>query len=73
MLREAEVRNRPDVVAHTYNPSIQEAKAGGSRVPGQSGLHSETLSQKKKTKEEKKSEGDIVSEGRGTSDLIQVT
>jgi hypothetical protein len=28
---------------HAYNPTTHEAKAGGSRVQGQSGLHSETL------------------------------
>jgi hypothetical protein len=46
------------VVAHTFNPSTWEAEAGGflssrpawsiERVPGQPGLHRETLSQKKK-------------------------
>jgi hypothetical protein len=45
-------------VAHTFNPSTREAEAGGflsSRtawstewVPGQPGLHTETLSWKKK-------------------------
>jgi hypothetical protein len=29
----------------TYNPSIWEAEAGKSEVPGQPGLYSETLSQ----------------------------
>jgi hypothetical protein len=29
-----------------YNPSSQEAKAGGSQVQGQPWLHSKTLSQK---------------------------
>jgi hypothetical protein len=28
------------VVVHTFNPSIQEAEAGGSQVQGQPGLHS---------------------------------
>lgn len=32
---------KPDVVTHTYNPTIQEAEAGGSQVQGQSGLQSE--------------------------------
>jgi hypothetical protein len=51
------------VVAHTFNPS-QEAEAGGflsSRpawstkwVPGQPGLHRETLSREKKKKKKKK-------------------
>ena len=45
--------------AHDFNPSIQEADAGGSlssglawsteQVPGQPGLHRETLSQENKT------------------------
>ena len=31
----------PDVVAHTFNPSAQEAEAGGALgVHGSSGLHS---------------------------------
>lgn len=34
------------VVAYTSNPSIQEAEAGGSRVPGQAGLQSEYLKTK---------------------------
>jgi hypothetical protein len=48
------------VVAHAFNPSTWEAEAGGflssrpfwstKRVPGQPGLHRETLS-RKKTKE----------------------
>jgi hypothetical protein len=28
------------MMAYAYNPSIQEAKAGGSWVPGQPGIHS---------------------------------
>jgi hypothetical protein len=31
------------MVVHTYNPSTQEAKAEGSRVLGQPGLHSHIL------------------------------
>jgi hypothetical protein len=51
------------VVAHAFNPSTLEAEAGISefestlvyKVPGQPGLHRETLSQKnKKTKKKKK-------------------
>jgi hypothetical protein len=52
--------SKPGVVAHTFNPSTQEAEAGGflsSRpawstkwVLGQPGLHRETLSQKTKKK-----------------------
>ena len=51
----------PGVVVHAFNPSTWEAEAGGflsSRpawstklVPGQPGLHRETLSQKTKTKQ----------------------
>jgi hypothetical protein len=54
----------PGVVAHAFNPSTREAEAGGflsSRpawstewVPGQPGLHRETLSQKKNKKKKKK-------------------
>jgi hypothetical protein len=33
-------------VLHTCNPSTHEAEAGGSQVPGQPELPSETLSQK---------------------------
>jgi hypothetical protein len=53
------------VVAHTFNPSTQEAEAGGflsSRpawstewVPGQQGLHRETLSQNQNKTKQKKS------------------
>jgi hypothetical protein len=52
------------VVAHHFNPSTWKAEAGGflsSRtawstefVPGQPGLHRETLSQKNKTKQNQK-------------------
>jgi hypothetical protein len=51
------------VVVHTFNPSTWEADVGGflswraawstELVPGQSGLHTETLSQKKKKKQNK--------------------
>jgi hypothetical protein len=56
------------VVAHAFNPSTWEAKAGGSlssrpawsteRVPGQPGLHRETLTHKnqKPTPPQKKKE-----------------
>ena len=47
-------------MAHAFNPSTREAEAGGSlslrpawateQVPGQPGLHTETLSQKTKKK-----------------------
>jgi hypothetical protein len=47
-------------LAHAFNPSTQEAEAGGflssrsawstKRVPGQPGLYRETLSRKTKTK-----------------------
>jgi hypothetical protein len=57
---------RRAVVVHAFNPSTWEAEAGGflssrpawstERVPGQPGLHRETLSQKtkQKTKQKKK-------------------
>jgi hypothetical protein len=38
----------PGMMMHAYNPSTQEAKARGSQVPGQPGLHSKTLTQKQK-------------------------
>jgi hypothetical protein len=38
----------PGVVVPTYNPSTRLAEAGGSWVQSQPGLHSVTLSQKKK-------------------------
>jgi hypothetical protein len=41
------------MVAHTCNPSIWEAEAGGMRVSGQPGLHSETLSVSKRDRGEK--------------------
>jgi hypothetical protein len=54
------------MVAHAFNPSTWEAEAGGflsswpalstEWVPGQPGLHRETLSQKKKKKWNKKTE-----------------
>jgi hypothetical protein len=31
------------MVVHSCNPSTQEGKAGGSRVPGQLGLHGKTV------------------------------
>jgi hypothetical protein len=54
----------PGVVAHAFNPSTWEAEAGGflssrpawstEQVPGQPGLHRETLSRKTKKKKKKK-------------------
>jgi hypothetical protein len=38
------------VVVHAYNPRTWEVKARGSGVRGQYGLHSETISKKKKAK-----------------------
>jgi hypothetical protein len=35
-------------VIHPYNPSSQEVETERSQVQGQHGLHSETLSEKKK-------------------------
>jgi hypothetical protein len=34
------------MVVHTFNPSTQEAEAGESKVEGEPGLHTKTLSQK---------------------------
>jgi hypothetical protein len=52
---------KPDVVAHAFNPSTREAEAGGflslrpawstKWVPGQPGLYRETLSRKQKQKQ----------------------
>jgi hypothetical protein len=59
----------PGVVVHPFNPSTREAEAGGflslrpawstKWVPGQPGLYRETLSQKNKTKQNKKRERDL--------------
>jgi hypothetical protein len=38
------------MVVHAFNPSTQEAEAGGLQDPGQPGLHSEILSQNKTNK-----------------------
>jgi hypothetical protein len=46
--------HKPSMVEHTCDPSTREAGAGGSQIPGQSGLYSETLSQQKKKKKKKK-------------------
>jgi hypothetical protein len=40
-------RHKLSVVAHTCNPGAQETEAGESKVQGQLGLHSETLSENK--------------------------
>jgi hypothetical protein len=59
-----EEREKEKAVVHSqawwHRPvgtSTQEAEAGALRVPGQLGLHSETLSQKKKTKPNKQMKG----------------
>jgi hypothetical protein len=67
---EVEKKKGRAVVAHAFNPSTREAEAGGflsSRpawstewVPGQPGLHRETLSQKKKRKKERKREIEVT-------------
>jgi hypothetical protein len=49
-----EGERRPGMVDHTCNPSIEEVETVGSRVWGQPGLHSETLSQKERKKEQDK-------------------
>jgi hypothetical protein len=38
------IRYEPGMVAGAYNPSPQEVEAEGARVPGQPGLHSESVS-----------------------------
>jgi hypothetical protein len=62
--KEKKRKEKPGVVAHAFNLSTQEAEAGGflsSRpawstewVPGQPGLHRETLSRKTKTNKQTK-------------------
>jgi hypothetical protein len=59
-----EVIFQPGVVVHAFNPSTWEAEAGEflssrpawstEQVPGQPGLHRETLSRKTKKKKKKK-------------------
>jgi hypothetical protein len=49
-----DLKKKPGVVAHFCNLGTQEAEARGSRVSDQSGLHSKTLSQKKKTNKDKR-------------------
>ena len=59
---------KPGVVVHAFNPSTQEAEAGGflsSRpawstkfVPGQPELYRETMSQRKKKERKRKKEND---------------
>jgi hypothetical protein len=54
----------PGMVAHAFNPSTREAEAGGflssrgawstKRVPGQPGLHRETLCRKKQKQKKNK-------------------
>jgi hypothetical protein len=66
------------VVAHAFNPSTPEAEAGGflsSRpvwstewVPGQPGLHRETLSQKKKRERERERRKVLVCCSHGDPD-----
>jgi hypothetical protein len=46
-------RTLPSILVHVCNPNTQEAEAGESQVPGQSGLHSETVSEHKINKKEK--------------------
>jgi hypothetical protein len=71
----------PGVVAHAFNPSTWEAEAGEflssrpawstERVPGQPGLHRETLSRKTKKKKKKKERKEKKKEKRnGLSRVI---
>jgi hypothetical protein len=67
-------KEKPGVVAHAFNPSTREAEAGGflsSRpawstkwVPGQPGLHRETLSRKTKKKEKEEGRRQRMKEGQ---------
>jgi hypothetical protein len=51
MGREREqLKAKLDMVVHTFNPSTQEAEAGGTQVGGQPGLHRKILSLKKENK-----------------------
>jgi hypothetical protein len=65
---------KPGVVAHAFNPSSWEAEAGGflssrpawstEQVPGQAGLHRETLPQKNKKKKKKERERERLHESQ---------
>jgi hypothetical protein len=44
---------KPGMVVHDCNPSVQEAEEGGLRVQGQLGPHGKPLLRKKKKKREK--------------------
>jgi hypothetical protein len=41
-------QEQSELVVYACSPSTEEAKAGGSQVPGKSELHSENLFQKKR-------------------------
>jgi hypothetical protein len=46
----SKVNSKLGMMAHIYNPSTEEAEAGELQLQGQLGLHSETLSPKKRKK-----------------------
>ena len=50
----------PSVVVHTFDPSTQEAEAGGSLSSGQPGLHRESLCPKINNKEDGRMVVDIL-------------
>jgi hypothetical protein len=50
----AKKKKRADMMAHTSNPSTQEAEARGLRVPAQPSLYREILAQEKDRMEGKK-------------------
>jgi hypothetical protein len=58
------------VVAYPYNPSTQEAEAGGSQLEGQPGLHSETLSQKTNKKKNKKKKKEKPGKQQGSKIIL---
>jgi hypothetical protein len=75
-----EREREPGVVGHAFNPSTREAEAGGflssrpawptKRVPGQPGLHRETLSRKKKKIQKTKNKKKKKKKKRGGFPLI---
>jgi hypothetical protein len=52
-------RKKAGMVVRAYKPGTQEAESGGSKVAGQPGLHSETLSTKRKERREEGRDGEV--------------
>jgi hypothetical protein len=48
--------HEPGLLVYTCNSSTWEAETGGLQIQGQPGLHSESLSQKKKKERKEKKE-----------------